>query len=240
MQLGLALSGGGFRATLFHLGVVRALLDRGLLRHVRHITSVSGGSILAAHLVKNWCDYSRPETFAIPAAKIIEFARSDVRGRVFRRLALPHSLFLPYLEHLRHWPPRLRRDGTVRNHLFERYLRELYGDVLLSDLAGDQADAPTLDILTTNLTHGSLAYFSNGILVANDDYPEEEVETPITAARAVMASALFPAVFPTVEFNADALRVDQAKFPTSQYFTDGGVYDNLGIRRFRTLLAKKG
>jgi predicted acylesterase/phospholipase RssA len=237
MQLGLALSGGGFRATLFHLGVVKALLDRGLLQNVRHITSVSGGSILAAHLVQHWRDYTRPETFEKPARQIIELARSDVRGRIFRRLALPHNLLLPYAKHLRQWPPRLRRDGTVRNLLFERHLRDLYGDVLLSDLAGDNPDAPRLDILTTNLTQGSLAYFSNGVLVANDDDPKE-VETPITAARAVMASALFPAVFPTVEFNADALRVSSVQFPTSQYFTDGGVYDNLGIRRFRSLLAK--
>ena len=33
MRLGLALSGGGFRATLFHLGVVRFLRDAGLLPH---------------------------------------------------------------------------------------------------------------------------------------------------------------------------------------------------------------
>lgn len=60
MQLGLALSGGGFRATLFHLGVVKALLDRGVLKDVCHITSVSGGSILAAHLVLHWEEYTDP------------------------------------------------------------------------------------------------------------------------------------------------------------------------------------
>lgn len=48
--IGLALSGGGFRATLFHLGVIRFLYERGLLPKVRIICSVSGGSILAAHL----------------------------------------------------------------------------------------------------------------------------------------------------------------------------------------------
>ena len=47
-RLGLALSGGGLRATLFHLGVVRFLRDAGLLRDITHIVSVSGGSILGA------------------------------------------------------------------------------------------------------------------------------------------------------------------------------------------------
>ena len=53
-KLGLALSSGGFRATLYHLGVVRFLRDAGALQDVTDIASVSGGSILAAHLVLNW------------------------------------------------------------------------------------------------------------------------------------------------------------------------------------------
>ncbi len=48
IRLGLALSGGGFRATLFHLGVLTRLAELDLLRHVAVISSVSGGSILAA------------------------------------------------------------------------------------------------------------------------------------------------------------------------------------------------
>ena len=47
--IGLALSGGGFRATLFHLGVVRFLYETGSLTSVKRISAVSGGSILAAH-----------------------------------------------------------------------------------------------------------------------------------------------------------------------------------------------
>lgn len=51
-RLGLALSGGGFRASLYHLGLVRWLRDGGILPRITHITSVSGGSIFAAHLVR--------------------------------------------------------------------------------------------------------------------------------------------------------------------------------------------
>ena len=47
-KLGLALSGGGFRASFFHLGVLALLADRGLLRHVEVISTVSGGSIIGA------------------------------------------------------------------------------------------------------------------------------------------------------------------------------------------------
>ena len=48
-KVGLALSGGGFRASLFHIGVLAALAERDLLRHVEVLSCVSGGSILGAH-----------------------------------------------------------------------------------------------------------------------------------------------------------------------------------------------
>lgn len=47
-KLGLALSGGGFRASLFHLGVLSQMAELGLLRHVEVISTVSGGSIIGA------------------------------------------------------------------------------------------------------------------------------------------------------------------------------------------------
>src|SRR5690625_2578734 len=46
-KVGLALSGGGFRASFFHLGVLANLADHGILRHVEVISAVSGGSIIA-------------------------------------------------------------------------------------------------------------------------------------------------------------------------------------------------
>ena len=52
-KLALCLSGGGYRAALFHLGAVRRLNEVGLLAQFDAIASVSGGSILAAHL-KPW------------------------------------------------------------------------------------------------------------------------------------------------------------------------------------------
>ncbi len=89
MRIGLALSGGGFRATLFHLGVVRFLRDSDLLKHVSHMTSVSGGSILAAHLVLNWDRYGgTPEEFEQAAQEILRFVDLDIRNRILRRYPL--------------------------------------------------------------------------------------------------------------------------------------------------------
>jgi NTE family protein len=47
-RIGVALSGGGFRATAFGLGCLRALHDTGLLPGVSVISGISGGSVLAA------------------------------------------------------------------------------------------------------------------------------------------------------------------------------------------------
>ncbi len=48
-KVGLALSGGGFRASLFHIGVLHRLAEMDILRHIQVISSVSGGSIIAMH-----------------------------------------------------------------------------------------------------------------------------------------------------------------------------------------------
>jgi predicted acylesterase/phospholipase RssA len=48
-KVGLALSGGGFRASLYHIGVLAKLAELDLLRHVEYLSCVSGGSIVGAH-----------------------------------------------------------------------------------------------------------------------------------------------------------------------------------------------
>jgi NTE family protein len=53
-RLGLALSGGGFRAAAFHLGVMRQLKTLGLLDKLDVLSCVSGGSIAGGALVANW------------------------------------------------------------------------------------------------------------------------------------------------------------------------------------------
>lgn len=48
-KVGLGLSGGGFRASLYHIGVLAKLAELDLLRHVEYLSCVSGGSIVGAH-----------------------------------------------------------------------------------------------------------------------------------------------------------------------------------------------
>src|SRR6476659_8029840 len=52
--LALCLSGGGYRAMVYHVGVVWRLNEVGLLPQLDRISSVSGGSITSGVLAANW------------------------------------------------------------------------------------------------------------------------------------------------------------------------------------------
>lgn len=54
-KIGLALSGGGFRASLFHIGVLAKLADLGVLNRLEAVSCVSGGSIIGAHYFLELC-----------------------------------------------------------------------------------------------------------------------------------------------------------------------------------------
>ena len=196
-KIGLALSGGGFRASLYHLGLVRFLRDAGILSRVSQITSVSGGSIFAAHLVLNWDRYNgSPEDFEAAASELIAFVQLDVRNRIVRRF--PLTLPLRWLRRPLRLPNRkLSRTGLLEYH----YEKFLYGDTSLFELP----EQPQLHILATNLSEGCLCAFSrDGLLMmrrrAQGVYRPERIHVGLaTVAMAVTASSAFPGFFPPLE-----------------------------------------
>jgi predicted acylesterase/phospholipase RssA len=231
-NIGLALSGGGFRASLYHLGLVRFLRDAGILSRVTHITSVSGGSILSAHLVLNWERYNgSPNDFDAVASEFLSFVRMDVRNRIVRRFPLA----LPFI-----WPRRLmglsnrrlRRTGLLE-YYYEKYL---YGDTSLFQLP----EKPQLHLLSTNLSEGCLCSFNrNGLLMvrrnAGNGIRLDQVHVGLaTVPMAVTASSAFPAFFPPLELTGADVGVSVGEFGRQAY-TDGAVFDNLGVRMFRCL-----
>lgn len=74
-KFGLALSGGGFRASLFHLGVLACLADLNRLKSVRYLSTVSGGSIVGAAYylkVKQLLDGTREDGLAPSDAAYVQ------------------------------------------------------------------------------------------------------------------------------------------------------------------------
>lgn len=236
-KLGLALSGGGFRATLYHLGVVRYLRDSGHLGNVTDIASVSGGTILAAHLVLHWDRYTGDdEAFASAADEVVRFVQFDVRNHIVRRLPLLFALRL--FGKLARW----ETSHLTPNAVLERcYRDQLYGDTCLYELPNN----PRLHILATNVSDGVMSVFNKDGLFMQERGPFGEMEFRHVAARmasiprVVGASSAFPGFFPPVDITAADLGVREGQFPTES-FTDGGVYDNLGIRAFAWLKEEIG
>jgi predicted acylesterase/phospholipase RssA len=231
-KIGLALSGGGFRATLYHLGLVRFLHDAGILRNVTHITSVSGGSIFAAHLALNWGRYTASDNeFDAAASELLAFVQLDIRNRILRRSPLSLALRAPRrLVGLSN--RKLTRTGLLEYH-YEKYL---YGDTSLFELP----EAPELHILATNLSEGCLCSFNRDGLWIMRRQPDHSFEIErvhiglATLPMAVTASSAFPGFFPPIELTGGDVGASRGEFGRQAY-TDGGVFDNLGVRMFRCL-----
>jgi predicted acylesterase/phospholipase RssA len=231
-RLGLALSGGGFRASLYHLGLVRLLRDGGILPRITHITSVSGGSIFAAHLVLNWDRYNgSPGEFDAAAAEFLAFMRLDVRNRIARRFLL--ALPLRWPRRLLGLPNRkLTRTGLLE-YYYERYL---YGDTSLFELP----ERPALHILATNLSEGCLCSFNrDGLLMVRrrpgNTFRIDRIHVGLaTVPMAVTASSAFPGFFPPLELTDAEVGANDGEIGRQAY-TDGGVFDNLGVRMFGVL-----
>ncbi len=200
----LALSGGGFRATLFHLGVIRYLCETDQLKQVKEVASVSGGSILAAHLVLNWDDYIDPVKFPRAAKRLIEFVRTDTRSRVFIRwltwivvpgVVLPLCCLLGACLLPLHWLMAtsvafvslvaavmisvMRWFGRI-DLLADQYER-LYDKADLASLAtpDNASPRPLLYIVATTLTTGDLCCFhKDGFVWARRPPPGKTPDPP--------------------------------------------------------------
>jgi len=220
-KIGVALSGGGFRATLFHLGVVRFLHDTEHLPQVRCITSVSGGSILAAHLALNWNRYAND--FNSASAEIVHFTMADIRGRILRRWVLAWiTLF-----------PRIISRGRWK---LTNMLKDSYSELFKNATLGSLPATPDVHILSTSMTKGGLwSCDRTGVSFDRDTSTCRISTTTLHLSLAVAASSAFPALFPPIRIDNKVLMCDRSEFSEAEYLTDGGVYDNLGINKLLAL-----
>ncbi len=231
-KIALALSGGGFRATLFHLGVIRYLRTANRLKDVRHIAAVSGGSILAAHLAANWNLYTGSfEEFLSASDQVLAFTARNIRGRILRRVPwIMIWWFMPRFVPLLQFLPRSTTD------LLMRELRKFYSNINLADLPILSPSSPKLSLLATNLTHPGITAFENDRVVCRHMSGKEDVwrGTSVPLHLAVACSAAYPAFFPPVAVSDKDLLPATAY--GTQYHSDGGVIDNQGLQ---TILSDK-
>ncbi len=212
--IGLCLSGGGFRATLFHLGAVLRLHELGILERVRTICSVSGGSITNGHLAAThpWPSPG-PEWGARIAGPLRQFTRKDIRTWPFFKSFLPGVTTL---------------DGLIPH--YDRLLR-------FTKLAAIPA-RPVFVFCATDLAFGANFEFSKATM---GDWQLGYTPTPADwpLAKAVAASACFPPLFNPMRmrgvgpFTGGAAEENDHEAwlvaKSDLRLTDGGNYDNMGL-----------
>src|SRR5262249_46222308 len=104
---------------------------------------------------------------------------------------------------------------------------------------------PSLHILATNLSEGRLCSFSRkGLLLirrqAGHTYRIDHVPIGLaTVPMAVAASSAFPGFFPPLLLTGADVGASSGEFGRQAY-TDGGVFDNLGVRMFHVLAQSMG
>lgn len=213
----LALSGGGFRATLYHCGALLRLNELGWLSRVSRISSVSGGSIAAGMLAVAWPKLvDASGRFTNLDTEVIEPLRAFCR---------------------RHIDERAVTWGTIHpGKSIGNVLADFYDDIFEGKTLRDLPAAPQFVFNATNLQTGRLVRIAGFGL---REYTIGQIALPdLRIAVAVAASSAFPPVLSPVEIllnPADWTDVEgtshfgDPNYTTRLSLTDGGAYDNLGL-----------
>jgi NTE family protein len=218
--IGICVSGGGYRAMLFHLGAFLRLFELGLLQTAARISSVSGGSITSAKVGLEWSRLKTRDDFF---DHVVEPIRS-VAGTTIDLPAIAAGLILP---------------GRVADYVARAYRRRLFGSATLQALP----EKPEFVINATNVETGTLWRFSRTLMA---DYLVGDIIRPrVPLAEVVAASSAFPPflspfVLRVRPADFSRIRATDQNLLSDISLADGGVYDNLGLetvwKSYRNLL----
>lgn len=250
----LTMSGGGYRAMLYHIGALRKLNDAGLLSQVALISSVSGGSITAGMLAHAWRD--------------LEFEEQVMpRGRLVVARNFDTAVAAPLLEmantsiDVESVIAGIFPGGSAADRIADRYDEVLFHGATLSQIEGSASKAshgPSIPIPhfifnATSLQTGELWQFRpramGGPVVGWTE------SGGVRLAQAVAASSAFPpflsplyltvsdgagwhncklethvhATDPDLHTGRSIRKGGEEPFRREVLLTDGGVRDNLGL-----------
>ncbi len=233
--MALCLSGGGYRAMIFHLGALIRLNEVGLLAGLKRISSVSGGSITAARLGMQWRNLKFENGVAANLHELVIEPVRRLSEQTIDQWSILSGLLTPGV--------------SISDKVTAAYQKHLFGNATLQDLPADH-EGPRFVINATNVQSGALWRFSRPYM---GDYKVGRVPNPtIPLATAVAASSAFPPILSPMVMKLspqDFMPDSTAKLNGSEYrekvvLSDGGVYDNLGLetawKRFKTLLVSDG
>ncbi|WP_293864472.1 patatin-like phospholipase family protein [uncultured Alsobacter sp.] len=216
-QPALALSGGGFRATLYHCGALKRLNELRVLPRIARFSSVSGGSIAAGMLACAWPRLTLADgRFVNLDQEVIAPLRDFCRRDIDERAVLWGSVH----------PGKTIGDVVA----------DFYDDMFQGRRLGDLPDTPQFVFNATNLQTGRLVRIAK---VGIREWTIGEIAAPdLRIAVAVAASSAFPPVLSPVTIDLDpagwkpfqgAIHAGDPAYSAQLSLTDGGAYDNLGL-----------
>lgn len=228
-EYGLALSGGGIRATLFHLGAIIRLNELGHLGEINRISGVSGGSIAASLLAWSWNQLGWENGRATQLR--------DVYEPLITKIASAH-IDIPVIA--MGFLPLISPAGLIAVTLDDMFFKR----ATLQDLPDN---GPRFVFVATEMATGTAFRFSKAYM---GSYRLGLVYNPrFTISAAVAASAAFPPVASPFYLHVKPERwrqvrgadlFDRKDLRTKLALVDGGAYDNLALqpitRRCNTLL----
>jgi NTE family protein len=226
--IALVLSGGGVRAMVFHLGMLRLLAERGAFERVRRLSTVSGGSLLVGLILRKnamvWPTSVQFIDTVYPALRQQLCARSLMMGAV-------RQLFRPW-----NWRYLFSRANLLA--------LALYHEWGVTNALHEVPAQPAWSINGTTAENGKRFRFRCDTLGDYDLGYADPGDFLLASALAV--SAAFPGGFgplslatksfawrkrPTWDADArDAQLVEPGYRRLHLY--DGGVYDNLGLEPY--------
>jgi len=220
--IALSLSGGGYRALLFHLGAVTRLNQLRILSRLKTVSSVSGGSILSARLASA---SFHPLSGPVPAEPWEREVAGPLRAFSARNIRTPAIVrrLLPW-----NW---LRESTGVEA------LAETYRDQLTDLSVAKLPEKPNFLFSATDMAFGVNWIFERRRM---GDYQAGYATPPagFGLARAVAASSCFPPVFNPLPIRLGPKDLTGGRAPKGPErdrlirglrLTDGGNYDNLGL-----------
>lgn len=215
-RIGLAISGGGFRAMAFGLGALRALHDRDLLASVRVVSGISGGGMLAALWAYGAEDF---DEFDFGIRRLLrQGLHLELARRAFAPSALARTAAATFKGLTTRTPPAFTRTEALVCALQQRGL-----DLPMSSVTHADLDV----VLTaTELSNGNAIRFGSKV---SSSSPFGRIIGDVPVADAAAASAAFPLLLPALVRDYTFERSDGERSIHRVAMTDGGVYDNLGV-----------
>jgi len=201
----LTLSGGGYRAMLFHVGALWKLNEIGELWRLAHISSVSGGSVVAGVLAMNW-----------PRLEFAKGVATNFRDLVADPLMRLASWTLDVPAGVSGLMPFCSAARTME-YLYKRLL---FGKTTLANLP----ESPRFTFNATNLQTGALWTFERETM--GDETLGALPAASVPLARAVAASSAFPPFLAPLVLRPRG--VTWRPYPNN--FSSLRSYDNLAIR----------